>query len=456
LQIKINGDLALLKIINHLLIQKEREFPGEILDTDFISQKSSGFEDFRSENDGLDIETLLKDTNLEINQVNELVELLSFKKKIIVCWAMGLTQHKNSVATIQEIVNLLLLKGSIGIEGGGTCPVRGHLNAAIEKNFGFTPPQNHGYDVVESIEAMFHKKAKVFFALGGNFLSASPDTEFTAEALKSCRISVQVSTKLNRSHLIHGETALILPCLGRTDKDVITGNPQFVSTENSMGVVQKSQGVLDPVSDDLLGEPTIIAKLAKATLGTKYNIAWEEYAIDYARIRKDIANTIDGFKNYEQNLNNDGGFYLPNGPREGVFTTENKKANFTVNKYAKIQLKENEFLMMTIRSHDQFNTTIYGLDDRYRGIYNERRIVFVNPLDINDFGLETYEKVNLVNEFGGRVRIAEKFIVVPYNIPRTCIATYFPEANVLVPIDSMADGSQTPTSKSVVVRIEKL
>lgn len=466
LQIRINGDLALLKAACKALIEK-----GAI-DKDFIERNTENFDDFIGQFNEVHVDELLDDAGIGQEQFQQFIELLAENSKIIVCWAMGLTQHKNSVATIQEIVNLLLLKGSIGKEGAGTCPVRGHsnvqgdrtvgimhkpsaaFNEAIEKNFGFTPPQKHGYDVVEAIEAMHEQKAKVFFALGGNFLSASPDTEYTAQALRNCNLTVHVSTKLNRSHLVHGKTALILPCLGRTDKDSQKSGEQFVTTENSMGVVQKSQGVLEPLSDNMMSEPAIVANLAYYTLGNKYKINWLSYIENYALIREDIAKTIAGFKNYEEKLNQDGGFYLPNEPRVGKFNTINGKAKFTINKWEKVAVKPNEYLMMTIRSHDQFNTTVYGLNDRYRGIYNERRIVFMNALDMAKENYQNYDRVNIINEFGGVKRVAESFLVVPYNIPRGCLATYFPEANVLVPLKSVADGSQTPTSKSVVVRLE--
>lgn len=468
LQIRINGDLALLKAACKKLIDLKA------IDFDFIEKNTAGYSDFLKQFETVDIESLLVDAGISLGQFDELVNLLAENSKIIVCWAMGLTQHKNSVATIQEIVNLLLLRGSIGKEGAGTCPVRGHsnvqgdrtvgimhkpsaaFNEAIEKNFGFTPPQQHGYDVVEAIEAMYEKKAKVFFALGGNFLSASPDTEYTAQAMKNCSLTVQVSTKLNRSHLIHGKTALILPCLGRTDKDFQKSGEQFVTTENSMGVVQKSQGVLNPLSEDMMSEPAIVAHLAHKVLGNKHDMNWLAYIENYTLIREDIAKTIEGFKNFEEKVTQDGGFYLPNAPREGKFKTSSGKAKFTVNIWEKLSVKPNEYLMMTIRSHDQFNTTVYGLNDRYRGIYNERRIVFMNPKDMFKAGFENYEKVDIINEFGGIKRIAECFLVVPYNIPVGCLATYFPEANVLVPLHAKADGSQTPASKSVVVKLEKI
>ena len=467
LQIRINGDLALLKAVCKQLVDQKS------VDVEFIQKNTTDYREFLQQIKDANIEQLLEDAGISNVQFHEFVELLATNSKIIVCWAMGLTQHKNSVATIQEVVNLLLLRGSIGKEGAGTCPVRGHsnvqgdrtvgimhkpsaaFNEAIEKNFGFTAPQQHGYDVVEAIEAMYDKKAKVFFALGGNFLSASPDTEYTAQAMKNCSLTVQVSTKLNRSHLIHGKTALILPCLGRTDKDFQKSGEQFVTTENSMGVVQKSQGVLDPLSNDMMSEPAIVANLAHKVLGNKHGINWLSYTENYTLIREDIAKTIEGFKNYEEKVAQDGGFYLPNAPREGKFKTSSGKAKFTVNIWEKLFVKPNEYLMMTIRSHDQFNTTVYGLNDRYRGIFNERRIVFMNPDDMAKENYQNYDKVDIVNEFGGTKRVAESFIVVPYNILRGCLATYFPEANVLVPLQSKADGSQTPTSKSVVVRLDK-
>ncbi|MCF8324120.1 MAG: FdhF/YdeP family oxidoreductase [Leadbetterella sp.] len=468
LQIRINGDLALLKAVSKKLVDLEA------IDFDFIKKNTEGYDDFLKQFETVNIESLLGDAGISIEQFDDLVDLLATNSKIIVCWAMGLTQHKNSVATIQEVVNLLLLRGSIGKEGAGTCPVRGHsnvqgdrtvgimhkpsaaFNEAIEKNFGFTPPQQHGYDVVEAIEAMYEKKAKVFFALGGNFLSASPDTEYTAQAMKNCSLTVQVSTKLNRSHLIHGKTALVLPCLGRTDKDFQKSGEQFVTTENSMGVVQKSQGVLNPLSQDMMSEPAIVAHLAHKVLGKKHGIHWLSYVENYTLIREDIAKTIEGFKNFEEKVTLDGGFYLPNAPREGKFKTSSGKAKFTVNIWEKLTVKPDEYILMTIRSHDQFNTTVYGLNDRYRGIYNERRIVFMNPKDMFKAGYENYEKVDIINEFGGIKRIAECFLVVPYNIPVGCLATYFPEANVLIPLKSMADGSHTPTSKSVAVKLQKI
>jgi len=386
---------------------------------------------------------------------------------------MGLTQHRNAVDSIKEIVNLLLLKGSIGKPGAGTCPVRGHSNVqgdrtvgiwerpttklldSIQKNFGFDPPRQHGYDVVASIKAMYEGKAKFFFAMGGNFLSATPDTLYTAEALRRCSLTVHVSTKLNRSHLIHGEEAIILPCLARSDKDSMNGEDQFVSCENSMGVVQSSKGMLKPISTHLLSEPVIVCRLAKATLGQRSTIDWDKYLQHYDAIRDDIERTIPGFEDYNKRVRQPGGFYLPNAPREGKFTTPSEKAQFSVVYPEKITLAPGELMMMTIRSHDQFNTTIYGMNDRYRGIYDERRVVFLNEDDMQVQGLKQGDIVDLSSHYNGVERIAHKFVVVPYSIPRGCAATYYPETNVLVPIDSTAARSNTPVSKLVVIRLTK-
>jgi molybdopterin-dependent oxidoreductase alpha subunit len=490
LQVKINGDMALLKALMYRLIEEDKKLfnettsqninenfknlslSGKYLDLSFIEKNCHGFEDLVQHISTQNYNELVSQTGLEDSQIEEVVELLKSKNKIIACWAMGLTQHKNAVGTIQDIVNLLLLKGSIGKEGAGTCPVRGHSNVQgdrtmgiyekpsksfldnLEKSFGFNPPREHGYDVVDAIKAMHESKAKVFFAMGGNFLSATPDTNFTAQALRNCELTVYVSTKLNRSHLIHGEEAIILPCLGRTDLDILNGEVQFVSVENSMGIVHSSQGNLEPISDKLLSEPAIVCHLAKASL-VNSKIDWDIYSEHYDRIREDIERTIPGFENYNQRVRIPEGFYLPNGARDNIYNTITSKANFSITELETIPLKDGEFLMMTIRSHDQFNTTIYGLDDRYRGIYNERRVVLMNREDMKSKGLKTKDLVDISNYTGGVERVAKKFIVIEYDIPCQCIATYFPETNVLVPISETADKSGTPVSKSVVVEIKK-
>ena len=471
LQIKINSDMALLQAIEYLLISEDEKDPGRVLDKDFIEKNTEGFGKFIEHIRNKNPDQLVKATGIDLSVINEAVNILKDKKKIVVCWAMGLTQHKNAVDTIKEIVNLLLLKGSIGKKGTGTFPVRGHSNVQgdrtmgiyeapsmdflnrLEKSFGFKPPAEKGLDTVESIKAMHKGKVKIFFAMGGNFLSATPDTEFTAEALRKCKLTVQVSTKLNRSHLIHGEEAIILPCLGRSDKDMTGISEQFVSCENSTGVVQSSKGVLEPVSKDLLSEPEIVCRLAMSALGSKSKVNWNKYTEHYDNIRNDIEQTIPGFENYNERIRKSGGFYLPHCNRENRFDTPAKKAMFNISNYKDPELKKDELVMMTIRSHDQFNTTIYGLDDRYRGIYNERRVVMMNQNDIKGRGMKDGDIVDLYNFDGGKERVARKFIIVEYPIPEGCVATYFPEANVLVPITSVAEKSNTPASKQVVVKI---
>jgi molybdopterin-dependent oxidoreductase alpha subunit len=474
LPVTINGDMALLQAIEFLLLDEEKKYPGEVFDNEFIKTYTEGFEDFAQHLRKQNTLKLVAEAGVDMTDIRQAVDILKNKKKIIVCWAMGLTQHKNAVDTIKEIVNLLLLKGSIGKPGAGTCPVRGHSNVqgdrtmgiyekpsvkflqAIQQQFNFTPPQQHGYDVVESIKAMQEGKAKVFIAMGGNFLSATPDTLFTAEALRKTKLTVQVSTKLNRSHLVHGQEALILPCLGRSDKDLLNDELQFISCENSMGVIQQSKGNLSPVSDDLLSEPVIVCRLAKATLAGRTKINWDKYLQHYDHIRSDIEKTIPGFDKYNERVRIPGGFYLPNCNREGSFDTATQKAQFNIATPAPLNLAADELMMMTIRSHDQFNTTIYGLDDRYRGIYNERRVILMNQADMNTHALKQGDVVDLINNEDGRERVAHKFIVVPYPIPKKCTATYFPEANVLVSINSVAEKSNTPVSKAVVIKLRKV
>lgn len=472
LQVKLGGDMALMQAINLLLLWAEEKNPGTVFDQQFIQQKTYGFNEYLQHLKKLNLEQLSLACGIPVPMIEEVAMMLQNSKKIIACWAMGLTQHKQAVDTIKEVVNTLLLKGSIGKPGAGTCPVRGHSNVqgdrtmgiyekppqtfldAIEKTFGFKPPQHHGYDVVECIHAMHQGKARVFFAMGGNFLSATPDTLYTAEALQKCELTVQVSTKLNRSHLITGKEAIILPCLGRTDIDMVNGEAQFVSVENSMGVIHQSTGNLTPVSDNLLSEPVIVCRLAKAVFNTKSKVTWDLYETHYDHIREAIEKTIPGFDNYNQRVRIPGGFYLPNGSRIGDFKTPTGKANFAVSHINPIEIADDELMMMTIRSHDQFNTTIYGLDDRYRGIFHERRVILMHPDDIKKHGLIAGDVVDLFNYHGGTERVARKFIVVSYDIPQQCAATYFPEANVLVPIQTTAEKSNTPTSKMVVIKLK--
>jgi molybdopterin-dependent oxidoreductase alpha subunit len=471
LPIRINGDMAVLKGMMKYLFEAEAANPGKVLDREFIERDTAGFEEFRANLEKANWDDIVEQSGISRAQIKEAARLYMKSNRVITCWAMGLTQHKNAVGTIQEIVNLHLLRGNIGREGAGLCPVRGHSNVqgdrtvgiwerpreeflkALDREFNFTAPRKHGYDTVESIKAMYVGRGKVFFALGGNFLSATPDTEYTAKALRRCRLTAQVITKLNRTALITGEEALILPCLGRSEKDWQAGGEQFVSCENSMGVVQMSKGILKPLSEHLRSESWIVAHLAKAVLGAKSTVDWDALISDYDRIRDKIEKTIPGFDDYNERVRHGGGFYLPNAPREGVFPTATKKANFTVHELPIHVFAPGELIMMTVRTHDQFNTTIYGLEDRYRGIHNERRVILMNPEDMRAQNLQTGQVVDLTSHFDDGERHARHFIVVPYDIPRGCTATYFPEANVLVPIDSTADRSNTPVSKFVRITV---
>jgi molybdopterin-dependent oxidoreductase alpha subunit len=468
LQVRINGDFAMLLAIEKKLLEANSH--QRVFDAEFINRNTIGYDALTEHLSHLDIEELYKISGLSPEQIGAAADILKDKERIIACWAMGLTQHKNAVNTIKEIVNLLLLKGSIGKRGAGTCPVRGHSNVQgdrtmgivekpserflqkIKDNFGFMPPSQHGLDTVESIKAMYAGKGKVFIALGGNFLSATPDTQFTAAALQKTRLTVHISTKLNRSHLVHGREAIILPALGRSDLDFINGVQQFISCENSMGVVQASKGTLKPASEHMLSEPVIVCRLAKATL-SKSKVSWDKYLQHYDQIREDIERTIPGFENYNERVRNPGGFYLPNVNRAGLFDTATKKAHFNIAMPGYIETKADELTMMTIRSHDQFNTTIYGLNDRYRGINNERRVILMNKNDLQKRGLQNGSVVTLVNEHDGTRREAHNFIAIDYPIPEGNAATYFPEANVLVPISSVAEKSNTPTSKMVIIKV---
>ncbi len=472
LQVSINGDVALLKGVMKEVLATEAERPGAALDHDFIRAHTVGFAEFAAALAAVTWDELVAASGVPRAEMRAAADIYLKAERVIVCWAMGLTQHKNAVANIQEIVNLLLLRGNIGRPGAGACPVRGHSNVqgdrtmgiwerptrpfldSLAREFNFTPPHAHGYDTVNAIKAMHAGAAKVFFALGGNFLSATPDTEYTAAALRHCRLTVHVSTKLNRAHLITGAQALILPCLGRTERDVQATGEQFVSCENSMGVVQASRGRLTPASEHLLSEPLLVARLAAATLGGRSSVDWLELAADYDRIRAGIERVLPGFDEYNRRVRTAGGFYLPNGAREREFMTASGKAQFTVHPLPHNELAPGQFLMLTMRSHDQFNTTIYSLDDRYRGIFNERRVVLLNADDIREAGLHKRQVVDLISHFNGEERIAHRFLVVPYHIPRRCAATYFPEANALVPINHVADKSNTPASKSVVITIK--
>jgi molybdopterin-dependent oxidoreductase alpha subunit len=472
LQVKINEDMRLVRAVCKILWEEEKKAPGTVFDQEFVEEYTAGYSAWTEMLEATDLEDCLIGCGVDRALVEEAAGLIHGSQKIVLCYAMGLTQHENSVDVIKEMVNLLLLKGSMGKPGAGICPVRGHSNVqgdrtvgiweklkpefrdALRAEFNFEPPAKDGFDVVHSIKAMSEGKAKVFFGLGGNFISATPDTVYTAKGLRQCNLTVHISTKPNRSHVVHGKKALILPCLGRTERDLRSTGEQFVSCENSMGVVQMSKGVLDPIGPELRSECAIVAGVAKATLGEKSTVNWPEMVSSYDIIRDAISACIPGFEQYNERVREPGGFNLPNGPRIRQFGTKDGKAHFTVSPLSTHSLAADEYLMMTVRSHDQYNTTIYGMHDRYRGIHNERRVVMLNKDDLTAAGLSAGDKVNLNSEYDGEIRHARLFQVVPYPIPAGNICTYFPEANTLVPITRSARGSNTPISKSVRVRVE--
>ncbi|TCK57037.1 molybdopterin-dependent oxidoreductase alpha subunit [Flavobacterium sp. 90] len=475
LPVKINGDMALLKALEIILLELENKNPGKVFDYDFIKEKTTGYEDFLKQFDDYNFDDLVSFSGVSKEALYEAAEIIAFKKRIIVCWGMGLTQQPNGVEMIREILNILLLKGSIGKPGAGVCPVRGHSNVQgnrtmmidekptdeqldrLQAFYGFNPPRSHGYDVVRAIKAMQEEKVKLLFCMGGNFLSATPDTTYTASALRKLNLTVNVSTKLNRSHLIHGQEALILPTLSRSDIDIVNGEAQFITTENSMGVVQSSKGMLKPVSDNLINETQIVCKMAMATLGSKSVIDWKRYHDSYDAIRDDIEKCIPGFENYNVRVREKAGFYLPNAARHGQFITKRfgDRAPFTLTTIPKNELAPDEYMMATTRTHDQFNTTIYGLDDRYRGIKNERRVIFMNQKDIDLAGLKAGDKVDLFNYDDDIERIAPLFIIVSYQIPEKNAVTYFPETNVLVSVNNVVKDSNMPASKYVKIKIKK-
>lgn len=472
LPVRVNGDLAFFAGVNKALLACEDAAPGTVLDREFIEKYCDGFEaaaDTWRVSEWPAIETM---SGLSRTQIEDFAARVVAADSVIVCWAMGLTQHRNAVATIREIVNFLLLRGNIGRPGAGPSPIRGHSNVqgdrtmgiwekmpdtfldALREEFGFDPPREHGWATVEAIRAMREGKVDVFFALGGNFVAATPDTETTEAAMAHCALTVHVATKLNRSHLCHGAEALLLPCLGRTERDVQGGREQFVTVEDSMSMVHASRGTLLPGSDKLRSEIAIVTGLGHALFGD--DVGWREMGSDYRVIRQHIEHVVPGFHEFEQRVSQPGGFMLPRGPYDSrTFKTATGKARFTVNPPSAVEVPPGHLLLQTVRSHDQFNTTVYGLDDRYRGIKGGRRVVFVNPDDLRERGLGDGDIVDMVSIAPDGERRAKAFRAVEYPTPRGCAAAYFPEANVLVPLDSVAEISNTPTSKSVVIRLER-
>ncbi|WP_066898340.1 FdhF/YdeP family oxidoreductase [Mycolicibacterium houstonense] len=473
-QIRIGGDMALFAGLGRLLLEAESRSPGTVVDHDFIAAHCAGYDEYVAQTRDVDLDVVTEASGVDRGQLQRVADMLAASQRTVICWAMGLTQQRHAVATIGEATNLLLLRGMIGKPGAGVCPVRGHSNVqgdrtmgiwekmpekfldALDARFGIVSPRKHGFDTVDAIRAMRDGRASVFIGMGGNFVSATPDTEVTEAALRSCALTVQISTKLNRSHLVHGKTALILPTLGRTDRDIVNGHKQQVSVEDSMSMVHLSRGSLHPPSDQLRSEVGIVCELARTLLGPDHPVPWEEFAADYDTVRDAIAAVVPGCTDYNTKVRQPDGFQLPHPPRDSrEFPTHTGKANFAVNPLEWVPVPEGRLVLQTLRSHDQYNTTIYGLDDRYRGVKGGRRVVFVNPADIERLGFRPDDRVDLISEFDGQERRADDFLLVPYSTPVGNAAAYYPETNPLVPLDHTAAKSNTPVSKAVVIRLQR-
>jgi molybdopterin-dependent oxidoreductase alpha subunit len=471
LPVRVNGDVAAIKGILKDLFEREREGRAAAIDHEFIQSFTEGFAELLADVEAASWEEIIEESGLTRNQLRTAADMYAASKKTICAWCLGVTQQRNGVDNVNMIVNLLLVGGHMGRPGAGTVCVRGHSNvqgdrtmgvwerppkpflAALGKEFGFEPPQKWGYDTVETLHAMFAGEVKVFFAISGNFLSNVPDTVYSAHAMQRCKLTAHVSTKLNRSHLVTGERALILPCLGRSEEDLQATGKQWLTVEDSMGIINPSQGFLPPASPDLMSDVAIIAKLAHATLGSRTTTRWLDFAGDYSLIRDGISRVIPGFENFNRRIAGEKFFYLPNAAKHRVFKTSSGKAKLTVCPIPKHDLKADELLLTTIRSHDQFNSTIYGLNDRYRGVFDGRRALFLNPVDIETLNLRAGQIVDIYSHFEGEVRKAPRFAIVPYAIARRSAAAYYPETNVLIPIRSVAAKSNQPAAKCIRITL---
>jgi molybdopterin-dependent oxidoreductase alpha subunit len=474
LQVRIGGDMALLQAVSKRVLDAEAANPGTVLDHAFLAEHCQGLEELREHLSRLDEAAVLAATGLQTEEIDELADRYLRAEKVIITWAMGITQHKKGVATIKEIINLLLLRGNIGKPGAGASPIRGHSNVqgdrtmgiweqmppafmdALGKEFSFDPPREHGVDAVETIRQMRDGGIKVFVAMGGNFVGAISDTHAAFAAMENTELSVQISTKLNRSHTVTGSEALILPTMGRTEIDMQESGPQFVSVEDTVCAVHASHGTVKPVAPDLLSEVAIVSRLAQKVVGDSVQADWAGFEKNYDLIRDHISHVVSGCEDYNQKIRQDGGFVLPNGPRDSrTFTTPTGKAMLTVNELEHVERPAGTLILQSMRSHDQFNTTIYGNNDRYRGIKKGREVVFVSPEDLAELGLSDGQHVDIHGVYQDNVeRVLRNFRVVSYPTAAGCAAAYYPEANVLVPLDSVAEGSQTPASKAVIVRLE--
>lgn len=479
-QPNLGGDMAAIRgMVKTLLeMQRERLAAGEtgIFDQTFISANTQGVEEYLAAVDNTRWDDIVRQSGLSEAQIREAAAIYQSAERVIVTWAMGITQHKHSVDTVREITNLQLLFGQLGKKGAGLCPVRGHSNVqgnrtmgidekpskpfldALGTHFGFEPPREHGHNTVEALNAMLRDEVKVLIALGGNLAAAAPDSPVTEEALQHCGLTVHISTKLNRSHLVPGHEGLILPTLGRTERDRQASGNQYITVEDSFSMVHASEGVGIPLAETQRSETAIVAGIAHATLGSE-KIDWLAMAGNYDLIRDHIAATIPGFDDFNNKCDIPGGFYLGNAAAELRFNTPSKRAEFSAaalptSLFPQLGDVAVPFTLQTLRSHDQYNTTIYGLDDRYRGVYGQREVVFIHPDDMASLGFSEGQLVDIETLWNdGLTRRVSGFKLVPYNIPRGNLAAYYPETNPLVPLSSFGDGSGTPTSKSVPVKL---
>jgi formate dehydrogenase major subunit len=474
LQIRLGGDMALMQALSKRVLDAESKRPGKVLDHEFLREHCQGLDELKAHLAGLREEAVLRATGLSSMEIDELAERYLRAGKVIITWAMGITQHKKAVPTIKEIINLLLLRGNIGKPGAGASPIRGHSNVqgdrtmgiweqmppafldALGREFSFEPPREPGADAVETIRKMRDGGIRVFVAMGGNFVAAISDTHAAEAAVENTEMTVQISTKLNRSHTVTGTEALILPTLGRTEIDLQESGPQFVSVEDTVSAVHASEGKVQPVASGLLSEVAIVSRLARATVGSRIDADWAGFERNYDLIRDHIAHVVAGCEDYNRRIREWGGFVLPNGPRDSrTFRTPTGKAMLTVNELEYVERPAGTLILQTMRSHDQFNTTIYGHNDRYRGVKKGRDVVFVSAEDIAELGLADGQHVDIHGVYGdGAERVIRNFRVVSYPTARGCAAAYYPEANVLVPLETVAEGSHTPVSKAVIVRLE--
>lgn len=484
LQPQLGGDMAAVRGMSKAVLAAEAAAVAagrpSVLDHAFIAEHCEGFDAYLAAVEATSWDEIISQSGLTREAIERAADVYMHAERVICTWAMGITQHLHSVATIREISNFMFLRGNVGKPGAGLCPVRGHSNVqgdrtvginekppaafldALEKEFGFAVPRANGHNVIAAIGAMLDGSAQAFIGLGGNFARATPDSALVEQALRKLKLTVHVATKPNHSHLMPGDVSFILPCLGRTEIDLNSaGNSQLVSVEDSMSMVHGSAGINRPASPHLLSEVAIVAGMAASTVGSDM-INWAALADDYDLIRKHIEATIPGFEDFNARLRKPRGFHLRNTAAHREWVTPTGKASFsdialpseTVNQAA---LKRHDhFALQTFRSHDQYNTTVYGLDDRYRGVYGERQVIFMHPDDVKALSAKAGERVDVVCEYtDGIARVASDFRLVPYDIPRGSIAGYYPELNVLVPIGSAGEESDTPTSKSVMVSVRR-